>query len=37
VPLDVVGPCTGCDERWYSYRRRGDVGRHAVVAWTEPA
>ncbi len=37
VGLDVVGPCTGCDERWYSHRRRGDTGRHAVVAWTEPA
>ncbi len=37
VQLDVVGPCTGCDERWYSHRRRGDVGRHAVVAWTEAA
>lgn len=34
IGLDVVGPCTGCDERWYSHRR-GDLGRHAVVAWHE--
>lgn len=36
IELDVVGPCTGCDRRWYSHRR-GDLGRHAVVAWSEPA
>jgi copper oxidase (laccase) domain-containing protein len=36
VHLDVVGPCTGCQDRWFSHRRRGDSGRHAVVAWTEP-
>jgi copper oxidase (laccase) domain-containing protein len=36
IELDVVGPCTGCDRRWFSHRR-GDVGRHAVVAWSEPA
>lgn len=36
VELDVVGPCTGCDRRWFSHRR-GDLGRHAVVAWSEPA
>lgn len=34
IELDVVGPCTGCDERWFSHRR-GDRGRHAVVAWFE--
>lgn len=32
VRLDVVGPCSGCDERWFSHRRRVDTGRHAVVA-----
>jgi copper oxidase (laccase) domain-containing protein len=36
IVLDVVGPCTGCDERWFSHRR-GDLGRHAVVAWGETA
>jgi copper oxidase (laccase) domain-containing protein len=32
IGLDVVGPCTGCDPRWFSHRVRGDLGRHAVVA-----
>jgi copper oxidase (laccase) domain-containing protein len=36
IELDVIGPCTGCDERWFSYRR-GDQERHAVVAWYEAA
>jgi len=35
VALDVIGPCTGCDDRWYSHRVRGDAGRHALVAWFE--
>lgn len=35
VDLDVAGPCTGCDPRWFSYRARGDRGRHALVAWTD--
>jgi copper oxidase (laccase) domain-containing protein len=34
--LAAVGPCTGCGGRWFSHRRRGDVGRHALVAWAEP-
>ncbi len=34
IELDVVGPCTGCDDRWFSHRR-GDTERHAVVAWNE--
>lgn len=37
IEVDVMGPCTGCDDRWYSHRRRGDRGRHAVVAWIEAA
>lgn len=37
IVLDVEGPCTGCDDRWYSHRVRADAGRHAVVAWWEPA
>jgi copper oxidase (laccase) domain-containing protein len=32
VVLDVSGPCTGCDDRWFSHRVRTDIGRHAVVA-----
>jgi YfiH family protein len=30
--LDVVGPCTGCDDRWFSHRVRADPERHATVA-----
>ncbi len=37
VVLDVVGPCTGCDERWFSHRVRAEPGRHAVVAMWEAA
>ena len=36
IGLDVVAPCTSCDERWFSHRARLDEGRHAVVAWTTP-
>ena len=32
VVLDVEGPCTGCDVRWFSHRVRAESGRHAVVA-----
>ena len=34
VELDVVGPCTACDTRFFSHRARADAARHAVVAWT---
>ncbi len=34
---DVLGDCTGCDPRWFSHRVRGDIERHALVAWIEPA
>ena len=34
ITLDVIGPCTACDERWFSHRARNEDGRHAVVAWT---
>jgi copper oxidase (laccase) domain-containing protein len=37
VALDVVGPCTGCEPRFCSHRRRTDVARHAMVTWVEPA
>ena len=32
IDLDAVGPCTGCDDRWFSHRVRADLGRHATVA-----
>lgn len=35
VGLDVVGACTGCDQRFRSHRRRADPERHALVAWFE--
>jgi copper oxidase (laccase) domain-containing protein len=35
LELEVTAGCTGCDDRWFSHRVRGDVARHAVVAWTE--
>lgn len=35
VGLDAVGPCTGCDRRFRSHRRRVDPERHALVAWFE--
>lgn len=37
VTLDVVGPCTGCDQRFRSHRRRGELERHALVAWFDEA
>lgn len=37
IALDAVGPCTGCDHRWFSHRARAEPGRHALVAWNEPA
>jgi YfiH family protein len=32
IELDAVGPCTGCDERWFSHRARTEPGRQATVA-----
>ncbi|WP_051062926.1 polyphenol oxidase family protein [Ilumatobacter nonamiensis] len=32
IELDAVGPCTGCDDRWFSHRVRNEPGRHATVA-----
>lgn len=32
IDLRVVGPCTGCDDRWFSHRVRSDPERHATVA-----
>lgn len=34
VPCDPV-PCTGCDGRWFSWRRRAETERHAMAAWWE--
>lgn len=36
VRVDAIGPCTGCDDRWYSHRARRDPQRHALVGWFEP-
>lgn len=36
IVLDVAGPCTGCDDRWFSHRVRADLGRHATVASIGP-
>lgn len=36
IALDVSGPCTGCEVRFQSHRRRGDIARHALVTWVEP-
>lgn len=33
VELDATGPCTGCDDRWFSHRVRRDSGRHATIGW----
>ena len=33
VSIDADVPCTGCDDRWYSHRVRGDRGRHAMIGW----
>jgi YfiH family protein len=30
---DYDPPCTLCDQRFYSFRRDGETGRHAVVVW----
>lgn len=32
IELDAVGPCTGCDDRWFSHRVRSDPERQATVA-----
>lgn len=37
VSLSHIGPCTGCDTRWYSHRVRHETARHAVVAWSAAA
>lgn len=34
--IDDGGTCTACSPSHWSYRARGDAGRHAVVAWLAP-
>ncbi len=31
--LDIAAPCTACDERYWSYRARGDRQRHGMAVW----
>jgi polyphenol oxidase len=33
ISVTSVGPCTGCDDRFFSYRVRGDRKRHALAVW----
>ena len=35
IEVDVTGTCTGCDRRFRSHRRRGELERHALVVWFE--
>jgi copper oxidase (laccase) domain-containing protein len=35
IEIDVAGACTGCDQRFRSHRRRGELERHALVVWFE--
>lgn len=32
-----VGACTACDGRYFSHRGRGDLGRQALLVWSDPA
>jgi copper oxidase (laccase) domain-containing protein len=35
VAVERVGGCTGCDDRWFSHRVRGERERHVVAVWRE--
>jgi YfiH family protein len=35
VELASSGPCTACDDRYWSHRGRGDLGRQAMAVWLE--
>jgi polyphenol oxidase len=37
IALDVLPGCTGCGDRHFSHRVRGDHGRHVLVAWKDAA
>ncbi len=32
-----VGACTACDVGYFSHRGRGDLGRQALLVWSEPS
>jgi YfiH family protein len=35
--VEDVALCTACDQRFFSHRARGDVGRQAMLVWLEPS
>ncbi len=35
VEVASSGPCTACDDRYWSHRGRGDLGRQAMAVWLE--
>jgi copper oxidase (laccase) domain-containing protein len=35
--IDVRSACTGCDDRYWSHRRRGERARHGMAVWLEAA
>jgi len=35
--IDAGTACTGCDDRYWSHRRRGDRERHGMAVWLEAA
>jgi hypothetical protein len=37
VSVESTGPCTACDDRYWSHRARGDLGRQAMAVWLERA
>jgi YfiH family protein len=37
VVADTTTPCTACDERFWSYRARGERERHGMAVWLEEA
>ncbi len=32
----TLGECTSCDKRWFSWRARGESGRHALAVFRRP-
>ena len=36
VAVRDLGICTGCDDRFFSHRTRGESGRHVMAVWIEP-
>jgi copper oxidase (laccase) domain-containing protein len=37
VPVVGTGPCTACDDRYWSHRARQERGRQVMALWREPA